>query len=130
MVDGALRNLHEMELIINVIDRLFSNTTCSFKDNYGLYCPACGMTRALKYALRFDFINSLKSNPMILIIFFEIVAVFALVIWKKRTGKKMRIARDMLLTNIATMFVWIAFAIIRNLVLVYYKVDFLGDIIG
>ena len=117
-----------MDILIELVDRLFKNATCSFKDNYSLYCPACGMTRALKYALRFEFINSLKSNPMIFILLVNLIVTIALRIWRIKTSKKAYIAKDIMLINIITLIIWIAFGVIRNLLLVYCGIDFLGDL--
>lgn len=117
-----------MDILVEIVDRLFKNATCSFKDTYALYCPACGMTRALKYALRFEFINSLKSNPMIFILLVNLIVTIALRIWRIKTSKKAYIAKDIMLINIITLIIWIAFGVIRNLLLVYCGIDFLGDL--
>ncbi len=117
-----------MDILIELVDLLFKNATCSFKDNYSLYCPACGMTRALKYALRFDFISSLKSNPIFFILLANLVVTAVLIIKRIRTGKKAHIAKDIMLINIITLLIWITFGVVRNLLLVYYGIDFLGDL--
>ena len=117
-----------MDILIELVDRLLKNATCSFKDNYSLYCPACGMTRALKYALKFDFINSFRSNPMFFILLVNLVVTVVLVVRRIRTKKRTHIAKIIMLINIITLLIWIIFAVIRNLLLVYYGVDFLGDL--
>lgn len=117
-----------MDILIDFIDRLFKNATCSFKDNYSLYCPTCGMTRALKYALRFDFINSFKSNPMFFILLANLIVTVVVVVKRIRNGKRKHIAKDIMLINTVTLLIWIAFGVIRNLLLVHYGIDFLGDL--
>ncbi len=41
---------------------------CMFNKLTGLYCPGCGMTRAVHYIMRFRFYEALKFNPLIVII--------------------------------------------------------------
>lgn len=40
---------------------------CPFRVFWGIYCPGCGCTRALKCLLKFDFAGSLHNNPSIIL---------------------------------------------------------------
>ncbi len=42
----------------------YVNIPCSFLELTGLYCPGCGVGRALKDILRFDFIAAFCHNPL------------------------------------------------------------------
>ncbi|MDR7855475.1 DUF2752 domain-containing protein [Tissierella sp.] len=41
---------------------------CIFNEITGLYCPGCGMTRAVNSILRFDFYQALRYNALIFMI--------------------------------------------------------------
>ena len=47
---------------------------CFFKVLTGLYCPACGGTRAVSALWRFDFISALRYNAFV--VFFAFFALF------------------------------------------------------
>lgn len=42
-----------------------TGVTCVFLHFFGIPCPGCGMTRALRAVLRLDFIEALHYNPLI-----------------------------------------------------------------
>ncbi len=46
-----------------IMDRL--DIGCFYKYFFGIPCPGCGMTRALRCILEFDFIGAFKYNPVI-----------------------------------------------------------------
>ena len=41
-------------------------TVCLHRSLFGLECPLCGMTRALHYAGRFDLVNAIRYNYVVL----------------------------------------------------------------
>jgi len=43
---------------------LFSLWPCAFRELTGLYCPACGSTRAVGALMRFSVMESLRYNPV------------------------------------------------------------------
>lgn len=115
-----------MNTLYQLIDRIFANSYCSFKEQYSLYCPACGMTRALKYALKFEFVNSIKSNPMILLIIMDMTIIGIIALIKKHY--KFNVTKSILTMSILTLIIWVIFAIVRNWLLISYGIDFLGDL--
>ena len=44
----------------------FSIPTCAIYTNLGIYCPACGGTRAVISLLHFDFLSSILFNPIVI----------------------------------------------------------------
>ena len=54
---------------------------CVFKTYFNLECPACGMTRAFKSILKFDFVNAFLYNilsiPIAIIVVISIVTLIS-----------------------------------------------------
>lgn len=50
-------------LIVVAIFYIF-DLPCVYVKLFGVYCPGCGMTRAILSALQFDFISAFKYHPM------------------------------------------------------------------
>ena len=100
---------------------------CLMHDIMRLYCPACGGTRAVKAILSFDFLTALKCNPTVLLtfIYFLYYDMYALVNIIKK--KKKVIERIHPFAPISLLVVFIGFGILRNILLVYFNVDFIGD---
>jgi len=49
--------------------------TCYINENFGILCPTCGITRATKAILNFDFILALKNNAYYTLILLPIFAI-------------------------------------------------------
>jgi hypothetical protein len=54
--------------------RSYSPLVCLWRRSLGLYCPACGLTRAVACCVRLDFANAVRFNPLVVIV----VPVFSL----------------------------------------------------
>lgn len=65
----------------------FIPVTCIFKQVAGIYCPACGMTRAFHYIIALDFAKAFKLNilsiPLFIFIFLSIIALIYEIITNK-----------------------------------------------
>ncbi|MBO4686997.1 MAG: DUF2752 domain-containing protein [Clostridiales bacterium] len=132
-------------------DVAFQEGPCGFSQTLHLYCPGCGGTRAVKYLLQFDPIRSFLANPIPLY-----TAILLLRIWvaflhnvvccrelHRSTADVQKQENGDMMTGSSRrwklLYQWemwgilvvvIGFFIIRNLALVLFKWDFLGDMAG
>ena len=51
------------------------NIGCFFRNNFNIYCPGCGLTRAFLEILNLDFIHALKFNIISIPLFIFIVII-------------------------------------------------------
>lgn len=100
---------------------------CGFKRRFGLYCPGCGGSRALEELLKFDIVNSLRLNPIVLLLFITLIFLtVTYVLEKKKTGNK---NYSLIRRNYLVIFLvfWLVFSIIRNILLIFFDIDMIGD---
>ena len=53
-------------------------TSCYFLDNYGLLCPACGLTRATIAIVSFDIQNAMKYNLFYTVVLMPLLTILIL----------------------------------------------------
>ena len=128
-------------LLLLVISLVYGNITreaicagedvvsCIFKKNMHLYCPGCGGSRALVYLLNFDLLRSFIYYPPLLvsIIFILDLDLRAFISFLKNDFSFLRSFRTKFLILIPIFI--IANFIIRNVLLVAFGIDFIGDVI-
>lgn len=93
---------------------------------FGLYCPTCGMTRALHSLLALDFASALRYHPLVfpslaVLLYYEAVALLSL-----RAPRPPRAARWPLLLLLVLFLVFFA---VRNILLLC-GLDLIGDFIA
>jgi hypothetical protein len=86
---------------------------CIFHRMTGLYCPGCGMTRALHALVHFDLLRAIRMNA-----FFVLSApILFLLVW--RTYRPLPAAAEKFLKPFANPWPWVfavpLFAVVRNL---------------
>lgn len=99
---------------------------CALQKATGLYCPGCGGTRAFIALMQGHFIKSLRLNPAVilggaLVLYYETGALLTIAINNgKRYYDRYGIPLYVYLAVI------IIFAVVRNVMLVKYGIDWLG----
>jgi hypothetical protein len=106
---------------------IYSN--CPFHDFVHLYCPGCGGTRAMIALFRGQLVHSLLCNPLsayLAVGFF----CFDGVVLRRILRDEPRVMR------LPIWYFWVLLAIavvnfvLRNVLLVYFGIDYLGDLIS
>lgn len=119
-----------MQKVINIFNRIFEGSTCSFKEKYNIYCPGCGGTRSLKRFLQMEFFDSFCANPWVILIVLDFLMFIAISMYEKyrlKGSKKFYRLRAKLLE--ITLIIWMLFFVARNILLKYAGIDYLGDIL-
>lgn len=103
---------------------------CLFHEFFHLYCPGCGGTRAVDALLQGKFLHSLLYNPFILytalvFVYYYIAAGYTFLV--KRDGKIYYKISNWILFFAPVLI--IGYFVLRNLLLVYFHIDFLQDLI-
>ena len=101
---------------------------CTTVKYFGLYCPGCGGTRALRSLLRLDFVSMLRYNPIlpISIILYAYYNIRAFVEIKRNNEEYFKKEKYSLIIVVAI--IALIYFIIRN-VLLLNGIDLIGDII-
>ena len=100
---------------------------CLCHDLLRLYCPLCGCTRAGVALLRLDFAESFRVNPLVLLFILGLVLYNVVSLVRiTRGGELLRVKNAWVLTGIFLF----AFAVVRNLLMIFFKFDTLGELIS
>lgn len=105
---------------------------CLIKKALHIYCPGCGGTRAMLSLLKFDLTSSLRQNPLVLLllliaIYYEAVALCVIVTGREPSNKVKKISATLPYIFVFTVIIYFAG---RNIALIVWGIDPLGDIIG
>lgn len=100
---------------------------CFFSRITHLYCPGCGCTRALEALLRFDIGGALAAHAFVpfacaLLLYYEVAFTLA------ACGKISLRAVSSRPAVAAALFLPL-YALARDLLLVFFRIDFLGDLL-
>lgn len=102
-------------------------TGCILHDWVFLYCPLCGGTRALADLLRFDLLQAVRDNAFVALV--ALVAVVHYVVaWVRLLRGQATLFRFLAWEWIAFGALLIAFGILRNVLMIRFGIDALGDL--
>ena len=85
---------------------------CIFYEITGLYCPGCGMTRAVKALVRLDVYSSFRNNILLYTVF-PIIFILEIMNLKFKNNKKSKKIYNTVM--IIILIITIIFAILRNI---------------
>lgn len=111
--------------VMEDIPRIFRG--CILHDFLFVYCPMCGGTRALQALLRLELWQALRSNAMIVLFVLGAIAWdirAAVRLWKGKT----EIYRIPAWIWIVVGTVFLLFGIVRNVLMIVWGIDPLGDL--
>lgn len=95
----------EIKLLIIILVIIFSGEyTCPIKKYFGIGCPSCGLTRALKSLIHFRFRESFFYHPLLILI---IPAIFFGVNAEKFPRQKKFINVYLIMTSILFVIVYL-----------------------
>ena len=96
----------------------------------GKYCPGCGGTRALVCLLNFDILNSLRYNPFPLCLIIDLLYVIITKIIERQAGYQKHYWKSQMYLRIAILIIIGLYSIIRNVLLISFRIDLVGDFIS
>lgn len=100
---------------------------CRIRDVYHVYCPCCGGTRSVEALLNLHFLQSLYYNPIVVLIIADIITVFLLRILQKTNLHREPHYKIKIILNSAILIIWLIFSLMRNILLIFFQIDMLGD---
>lgn len=106
----------------------FSMTPCFMHDLIHLYCFGCGGTRAVKALLKWNIIDSILCNPIVVygMLMFTYYYIGNWIRYVSHPWKKyFRFHKWMTILSICVV---IGIFVIRNMLLVIWNIDYLGDL--
>ncbi|MBO5907550.1 MAG: DUF2752 domain-containing protein [Clostridia bacterium] len=102
---------------------------CAFKNIFGLYCPGCGGSRSVLYLYKLDFLSAFLAYPPIyLLLFFLVYLDTRAIISIAKDEPKYFSSFNLNILIIIPVFI-LVFFLLRNIALVVFGYDFLGDIL-
>lgn len=129
IVNGIVGVLVLFVFVSMVLQRLdvIPNMPCLVHDWFRIYCPGCGGTRAIFALLKGHIVESLCSNPAILlgallVIYYEVGVLLTLI---RRNGK--RYYSTSVVPIVLFVIIVMVFAVVRNYLLIACGIDLLQD---
>lgn len=112
-------------MILKIVD-ILKNNGCIIRKKYHIYCPGCGGTRAAEALFRLHPVQSLKYNPVVILLIVVAICITLIhIIESKQNGEKLYNAR--MAIYISFLIIWFVLSTVRNILLLYYGIDVLGD---
>ena len=100
---------------------------CWVRDAWGIYCPGCGGTRALKALLRGDILKSLYYNPLVVVLIVSFLIIRITHALEKKESGKRSYTRWRFFAAILFLGMTVLVFAVRNYMLIFRGIDMLGD---
>ena len=100
---------------------------CALHDFLRIYCPFCGGTRAIEALLAFDPISALRCNALVVALLI-LSAVLYVIAWVRLCRGETRLLSIPAWGWTTLLVVTILFGIVRNLLMILWGIDPLGDL--
>ena len=109
----------------------FSANPCFLYRLYHLYCPGCGATRSVRFLIEGQFIDALRANPLIVFGILIFIKIWVVLLYNCTAGfKRKKMTAPLSIPEIWAIFaVVIAYGVVRDVLLVAFHIDYLGDLI-
>lgn len=102
-------------------------TGCILHDRLFLYCPLCGGTRALAALLRLHFAEALRANAFVVLLA-VLFLVHDVLAWVRLLRGHTVLFRFVAWEWIAVAVLFLVFGVLRDLLLIRFGLDPLGDL--
>lgn len=89
---------------------------CAVNKAFGVYCPGCGLTRAVGAILQLDFVQAFRYNAFSLILIPLIFMIFVTFIWENIFGKISFISKIPTAVWIILFSCFFVYGIVRNFI--------------
>lgn len=114
----------------NVTGKEFSlsDKRCMFPAFLHIYCPGCGGTRAVRYLMRGDVLRSFMAHPLIIYLLILYVQSLCVSVYTIFIKKDMQVRYYVCIWELWLMLgIVVGVFVIRNLLLIIWGYDFLGE---
>lgn len=111
----------------NMLFEKIINSECIIHKCFRLYCPGCGGTRAAIALLHLDLVKSLRYNPIVLLLFLDIIFITVLKVKEKIYPEKGKEYRARMISHSLVLLIWFGTSILRDYLLVFHNIDIIGD---
>lgn len=101
------------------------NTGCFIRNQFHIYCPGCGGTRSVEALFNLQPVQSLYYNPAVILMILVAVCIQIIKIIEVKRGTK--IYKTRIVVYSLFLVIWLVYFIFRNILLVCYGIDMLGD---
>ena len=101
---------------------------CILHDLFHVYCPTCGGTRALEAMLRLDILQAIRFNALVVLLVLALFAWNVLALIRLLRGEK-ALYRIPVWSWIAVGGAILLFGIVRNVLMIAWGIDPLGDLL-
>ena len=105
--------------------KFIKNTGCFVRNQFHIYCPGCGGTRAVEALFNLQPVQSLYYNPAVILMILVALCIQSIKIIEVRRGERIYKAR--IIVYCLFLASWFVYFMLRNILLVYFGIDMLGD---